>query len=71
MKDRRSITAFAFYIAGGVTIFISLLLLNAPTEETFGPGLIGLLLGFIMLGVGRANAHLSRIRDLLEGKGGR
>lgn len=71
MRDRRSVTALVLYMAGGVTVLVSLLLLSDPKVDTYAPGLIGLLLGVVILGLGRANAHLSRIRDLLEGKGGR
>lgn len=68
MQDRRSITALVLYIVGGVTVVISLFILTAPTAESYGPGLIALLLGVILLALGRICAHLSRIRDLMEGR---
>lgn len=70
MRDRRSVTALALYMFGGATVFVSLMLLTSPTVDTYAPGLIGLLLGVVILGLGRINAHLSRIRDLLERKDG-
>ncbi|MFM2044403.1 MAG: hypothetical protein RLY86_2979 [Pseudomonadota bacterium] len=68
MQDRRSITALVLYIVGGVTVVISLFLTSFPTPERFNAGLIGLLLGVIILALGRITAHLSRIRDVLEGR---
>lgn len=68
-QDRRSITALVLYIVGGAALGISMLMVMAPTAESYGPGLIGMLLGVIILALGRICAHLSRIRDLMEGRG--
>lgn len=69
MQDRRSITALVLYIVGGITVLISLCVLTAPTALSYGPGLIGLLLGVVILALGRICAHLSRMRDIMEGRG--
>ncbi|MBJ7418623.1 MAG: hypothetical protein JHC88_24745, partial [Niveispirillum sp.] len=50
-------------------LIVSAFMLIAPTPDTYGPALVGLLLGVLLLGVGRACQHLSRIRDLMEGRG--
>lgn len=68
MNDRRSITALILYIVGGTAVVVSLFMLSAPTVESYAPGLVALLLGVAILGIGRACAHLSRIRDILEGR---
>lgn len=68
-QDRRSITALVLYIIGGIAVLVSMLMLTSPTVESFGPGLIGVLLGVILIGLGRICAHLSRIRDIMEGRG--
>ncbi|MFV3130142.1 hypothetical protein [Niveispirillum sp. KHB5.9] len=69
MDKRRSITALVLYFFGGAAMLVSAFMLVAPTPESYGPALIGLLLGVLLLGVGRACQHLSRIRDLMEGRG--
>lgn len=69
MRDDRSVTALVLYAVGGATVFVSLLLLTSPTVDSFAPGLIGLLLGFVLLGLGRICAHLARIQGLLERRG--
>lgn len=66
MDNRRSITALLMYAIGGGAILVSMFMLVDPGPETYGPSLVGLLLGFVLLGLGRACAHLSRIRDILE-----
>lgn len=66
MGARRSITAFILYCCGAAAIVVSAFMLVAPTAETYGPALIGLLLGVLLMGLGRACQHLARIRDLLE-----
>jgi len=68
MQKRGSVTALVLYIIGGTTVFISLFLTTSPTVESFTPGLLGLLLGTIILALGRITAHLSRIQDVLEGR---
>ncbi|ACI97847.1 hypothetical protein [Rhodospirillum centenum] len=69
MRDDRSVTALVLYAVGGGSVFVSLFLLTSPTVDTFAPGLIGLLLGFVLLGLGRVCAHLARIQGLLERRG--
>lgn len=69
MGHRRSITALVLFFVGAAALFVSLFMLIAPTPETYGPALIGLLLGILLLGVGRACQHLARIRDVVEGRG--
>ncbi|MFV3075679.1 hypothetical protein [Niveispirillum fermenti] len=69
MEQRRSITALVLYFFGAAALIVSLFMLIAPTPETYGPALVGLLLGVLLLGVGRACQHLARIRDLMEGRG--
>ncbi|QJE73171.1 hypothetical protein HHL28_08800 [Aerophototrophica crusticola] len=66
MQRRRSITAIVLYAVGGAALLVSLFTLSAPTAESYGPGLVGLLLGFVLLGLARACQQLSRIRDILE-----
>ncbi|WP_114394237.1 hypothetical protein [Oleisolibacter albus] len=69
MPRRGSVTALVLYMVGGLAILISLYLLTAPAEATFGPGLVSLLLGTMLIGLGRVCAHVARIRDLLEKRG--
>ncbi|MQP67594.1 hypothetical protein GE253_19900 [Niveispirillum sp. SYP-B3756] len=69
MDKHRSITAIVLYAAGGAAILVSMFMLVAPTAETYGPALVGLLLGVALAGLGRACQHLSRIRALLEARG--
>lgn len=69
MNPRRSISALVLYCVGAAALVVSAFMLVAPTAETYGPALVGLLLGVLLLGVGRACQHLSRIRDLMEGRG--
>ena len=66
MDKRRSITALVLYFCGTAALVVSAFLLISPTPGNYAPALVGLLLGVLMLGVGRACQHLSRIRDLLE-----
>ncbi len=69
MNPRRSISALVLYGVGTAALVVSAFMLVAPTPDTYGPALVGLLLGVLLLGVGRACQHLSRIRDLMEGRG--
>lgn len=69
MGARRSITALVLYFVGAASLIVSSFMLMAPTPDSYGPALVGLLLGVLLLGVGRACQHLSRIRDLMEGRG--
>lgn len=69
MPNRRSITALILYFVGAAALTVSLFMLIDPSKETYGPALVGLLLGILILGVARACQHLARIRDLLEGRG--
>jgi len=69
MGARRSITALVLYFVGAASLIVSAFMLMAPTPDSYGPALVGLLLGVLLLGVGRACQHLSRIRDLMEGRG--
>lgn len=69
MDKRPSITALVLYFFGAASVVVSAFMLIAPTPDSYGPALVGLLLGVLLLGVGRACQHLSRIRDLMEGRG--
>ncbi|WP_029011953.1 hypothetical protein [Niveispirillum irakense] len=69
MDKRRSITALVLYAVGGAAILVAMFMLLDPGPDRFGPALVGLLLGVMLIGLGRACAHLSRIRDILEGRG--
>lgn len=69
MDKRRSITALVLYFFGAASVVVSAFMLIAPTPDSYGPALVGLLLGVLLLGVGRACQHLSHIRDLMEGRG--
>lgn len=69
MTPRRSISALVLYCFGAAALVVSAFMLVDPTPDSYGPALIGLLLGVLLLGVGRACQHLSRIRDLMEGRG--
>lgn len=69
MGARRSITALVLYFVGAASLIVSAFMLMAPTPDSYGPALVGLLLGVLLLGLGRACQHLSRIRDLMEGRG--
>lgn len=66
MDKRGSITAVVLYAVGGAALLISLGTLSAPSVNSYGPGLVGILLSFVLLGLARACQHLSRIRDILE-----
>lgn len=66
MQKRGSITAVVLYAVGGTALLVSLFTLSAPTVDSYGPGLVGILLAFVLLGLARACQHLSRIRDILE-----
>jgi uncharacterized membrane protein YczE len=68
MGARRSITALVLYFVGAASLIVSAFMLMAPTPDSYGPALVGLLLGVLLMGVGRACQHLSRIRDLMEGR---
>ncbi len=57
------------YFVGAAAVIVSAFMLIDPSPESYGPALVGLLLGVLLLGVGRACQHLSRIRDLMEGRG--
>lgn len=69
MEKRRSITALVLYFAGAAAVVVSTFMLIDPSPESYGPALVGLLLGVLLLGMGRACQHLARIRDLMEGRG--
>jgi len=69
MDARRSITALVLYFVGAAALIVSSFMLMDPTPDSYGPALVGLLLGVLLLGLGRACQHLSRIRDLMEGRG--
>lgn len=58
---RTSISATCLYIAGGFVTAGSLTLLLAPTEASFGPGLVGSGLGVAVMGIGRIVALLTAI----------
>lgn len=64
---RTSISAMCLYMAGGFLTAGSLTLLLAPTEASFGPGLVGSGLGVAVIGIGRIvamlNAILHELRD--------
>lgn len=69
MDKRRSITALVLYFVGAASVIVSAFMLIDPSPDSYGPALVGLLLGVLLLGVGRACQHLARIRDLMEGRG--
>ncbi|HSK41321.1 MAG TPA: hypothetical protein VK943_16270 [Arenibaculum sp.] len=63
---RGSISALALYFAGGIVTVLSMTLLLAPTETSFGPGLVGTGLGIVVMGVGRVVGVLTEVLEELR-----